>query len=89
MQEHLLSPYSSIQCTPTADYGRDKHVFKNWDPFVNRPMNLPEALATSCDTYFYDVGNRFYEGGSAERSRAAAVGAEVRLRRPHRPRHRQ
>ena len=52
MQEHLLSPYSSIQCTPTAEYGRDKQVFKNWDPYVNRPMNLPEALATSCDTYF-------------------------------------
>ena len=69
MQEHLLSPYSSIQCTPTAEYGRDKHVFKNWDPNVNRPMNLVEALATSCDTYFYTVGNRFYEGGSAERSR--------------------
>jgi penicillin-binding protein 2 len=69
MQEHLLSPYSSIQCTPTATYGRDKHVFKNWDPYVNRPMNLPEALATSCDTYFYNVGNRFYEGGAAERSR--------------------
>ena len=69
MQEHLLSPYSSIQCTPTAEYGRDKQVFKNWDPYVNRPMNLPEALATSCDTYFYDVGNRFYEGGAAARSR--------------------
>jgi len=69
MQEHILSPYSSIQCTPTAEYGRDKQKFKNWDPYVNRPMNLPEALATSCDTYFYTVGNRFYEGGSKERSR--------------------
>ena len=69
MQEHLLSPYSSIQCTPTAEYGIDKQKFKNWDPYVNRPMNLPEALATSCDTYFYTVGNRFYEGGTAERSR--------------------
>jgi penicillin-binding protein 2 len=69
MQEHLLSPYSSIQCTGSATYGRDKQVFKNWDPYVNRPMNLPEALATSCDTYFYNVGNRFYEGGAAEQSR--------------------
>jgi len=60
MQEHLLSPYQSIQCTPTATYGLDKQVFKNWDPYVNRPMTLPEALATSCDTYFYEVGNRFY-----------------------------
>ncbi len=69
MQEHLLSPYTPIQCTPTAEYGRDKQLFKNWDPLVNRPMSLPEALATSCDTYFYTVGNRFYEGGSAERTR--------------------
>jgi penicillin-binding protein 2 len=64
MQEHLLSPYESIQCTPTAEYGLDKQVFRNWDPYVNRPMTLPEAIATSCDTYFYDVGYRFYTGGS-------------------------
>jgi len=64
MQEHLLSPYESVQCTPQAEYGLDKQVFKNWDPFVNRPMALYEALATSCDTYFYDVGYRFYTGGS-------------------------
>jgi penicillin-binding protein 2 len=64
MQEHLLSPYESIQCTPTAEYGLDKQVFRNWDPYVNRPMTLPEAIATSCDTYFYDVGYRFYTGGT-------------------------
>ena len=69
MQEHLLSPYQSIQCTPTAEYGLDKQVFKNWDPYVNRPMNLPEALATSCDTYFYEVGNRFYTQGRSGWSR--------------------
>ena len=63
MQEHLLSPYASIQCTPQAEYGLDKQVFKNWDPYVNRPMTLPEALSASCDTYFYDVGYRFYTGG--------------------------
>jgi penicillin-binding protein 2 len=63
MQEHLLSPYQSIQCTPQAEYGLDKQVFKNWDPYVNRPMTLPEAIAASCDTYFYDVGYRFYTGG--------------------------
>ena len=44
-------------------------------------MTLPEALATSCDTYFYEVGNRFYEGGRRQCAAAAAVGAEVRLRR--------
>ncbi len=64
MQEHLLAPYESIQCTPRAEYGLDKQVFRNWNPYVNRPMALPEALATSCDTYFYDVGYRFYRAGT-------------------------
>ena len=69
MQEHVFSAYESIQCTPTATYGLDEQRFRNWNPFVNRPMTLPEALAESCDTYFYDIGNRFYEGGSDSRVR--------------------
>ena len=60
MQEGLLSPYQAIQCTPFSVYGRDKQVFNNWNPFVNEAMTLPTALAASCDTYFYEVGNRFY-----------------------------
>ena len=60
MQENLLSPYQSIQCTPYSVYGRDRQVFNNWNPNVNEPMTLPTALAASCDTYFYEVGNRFY-----------------------------
>ena len=64
MQEHLLAPYDSIWCTPSATYGLDKQVFRNWNPFVNRPMSLPTALAESCDTYFYEVGNRFYNEGA-------------------------
>ena len=78
MQEHLLSPYQSIQCTPQAEYGLDKQVFKNWDPYVNRPMTLYEALATSCDTYFYDVGYRFYTGGRERLGSPAGLGARVR-----------
>jgi penicillin-binding protein 2 len=60
MQEHLLSPWDAIQCTPVAYYGRDKQRFVNWNPYVNEPMTLTTALAESCDTYFYEVGMRFY-----------------------------
>jgi penicillin-binding protein 2 len=60
MQEHLLSPWDAIQCTPVAYYGRDKQRFVNWNPYVNEPMTLTAALAESCDTYFYEVGMRFY-----------------------------
>ena len=69
MQEHLLEPYQSLSCTPTATYGADEQEFVNWDPYVNHSMTLPEAMARSCDTYFYQVGYRFYLDGKRGRSR--------------------
>ena len=69
MQEHVFSAYDSLQCSPVAYYGLDRQPFRNWNPFVNRPMSLPEALAESCDTYFYQVGDRFYQRGSEGRVR--------------------
>jgi penicillin-binding protein 2 len=69
MQEHVFSAYDSIPCTPSKVYGLDRQVFRNWNPYVNQAMTLPEALAQSCDTYFYEIGNRFYERGSEGRGR--------------------
>ena len=58
MQEHILQPYEPLSCT--GQYEKNGTVFKNWDPFVNEAMTLTTALARSCDTYFYQVGYRFY-----------------------------
>jgi len=58
MQEHILQPYEPLACT--GQYEKNGQVFKNWDPFVNEAMTLTTALAQSCDTYFYQVGYRFY-----------------------------
>jgi penicillin-binding protein 2 len=58
MQERLISPFQTIQCTPSFEvHGQ---VFKNWDPYVNEPMTLPQAIGASCDTYFYNLGYAFY-----------------------------
>jgi penicillin-binding protein 2 len=67
ISDGLLSPYEYVQCTPSAEYGLDKHVFKNWNPFTDMPMTLTTALSRSCDTYFYDIGNRYYTRGEHER----------------------
>jgi penicillin-binding protein 2 len=58
MQEHILQPYESLACT--GSYTKAGHTFKNWDPFANEAMTLTTAIAQSCDTYFYQVGYRFY-----------------------------
>ena len=61
MQEGLLNPTESIQCTGKMEVGDDKQVFMNWDPLKNEPMTLTTALANSCDTYFYAVALRAYD----------------------------
>ena len=64
MQEHLVSPYSYLPCTgsyaSTYDKAAKPASFHNWDPFVNQQMDMPTALAYSCDTYFYQLGDLFY-----------------------------
>jgi penicillin-binding protein 2 len=58
MEARLISPFQTIQCTPTFEvHGQ---VFKNWDPYANQPMTMPEAIGASCDTYFYNLGYSFY-----------------------------
>jgi penicillin-binding protein 2 len=78
ISDDLLSPYEYIQCTPSAKYGLDQFEFKNWNPFMNAPMSLTTALAQSCDTYFYDVGNRYYTRGEHERKYWTAMQAWAR-----------
>ena len=80
LQEHLIRPYAFYPCTGTyvAPEDTGHHVWHNWDPFVNQGMDLPTALAQSCDTYFYQVGNSFYllppDRGQPEQRWARAFG---------------
>jgi penicillin-binding protein 2 len=66
MQEHLISPYDTLECTPVY-YHHDAAgnpvppAFHNWDPNVYQPMDLMTALEASCDTYFYQLGDAFYK----------------------------
>ncbi len=62
MEEHIVSPFAYLPCTGTYQSPNDNshQVFHNWDPFISQQMDLPTALAYSCDTYFYQLGDRFY-----------------------------
>jgi penicillin-binding protein 2 len=59
MEEHLLSPYTPLLCTPSfTAFGQ---TFDNWDPYMSAWLTLPVALARSCDTYFYQLGLDFWK----------------------------
>ncbi len=70
MQEHKISPYAYLPCTGSYASKYDKaakpHQFHNWDPNVNQQMDMLTALAYSCDTYFYQLGDLFYNPTSSK-----------------------
>ena len=59
MEERIVAPYDLESCT--GEYEAYGQTFRNWNPNVYEGMTLPRALETSCDTYFYLLGERFYE----------------------------
>jgi penicillin-binding protein 2 len=59
MQEHLLTPFTQLQCSPTyTAYGEPFH---NWTPDIDQSIDLETALAESCDTFFYRLGDEFFQ----------------------------
>jgi penicillin-binding protein 2 len=58
MEEHLVTPFDQLACTP--DFKAYGTTFHNWTNLINQSVDLPTALAMSCDTYFYELGKRFY-----------------------------
>jgi penicillin-binding protein 2 len=76
MRERLVGPYEPLSCTGQMEI--DGTTFRNWNPYANEAMDLPTALAASCDTYFYQLGLEFYnlppEFGSPLQKWASAFG---------------
>jgi penicillin-binding protein 2 len=54
----LITPSSTLPCTSSFQVGNV--VFHNVEAGINASLNLPEALAISCDTWFYRLGADFY-----------------------------
>ena len=58
MQEHLITPFTKLLCSPT--YTAYQQPFHNWTPDIYQWMDLRTAIAESCDTFFYQLGDAFY-----------------------------
>jgi penicillin-binding protein 2 len=54
----IITPSTPLACTGSFALGGT--IFHNVDPAVNATMTLPTALAESCDTWFYRLGDLVY-----------------------------
>jgi penicillin-binding protein 2 len=62
LQQGLITPFSPLLCSGSFTIGG--YTFHNVEAGAYASMSLPTALAESCDTWFYRLGDRFYlQGG--------------------------
>jgi penicillin-binding protein 2 len=71
LKEGFATPGGSYNCPSgySAPVDPTHHIFHNWSPLDYGSISLPEALAISCDTVFYQFGYQFwlrYHRGSDE-----------------------
>jgi penicillin-binding protein 2 len=62
MTEGIITPYTPQLCSGSFTIGGT--TFHNVEAGVYTSMSLPTALAESCDTWFYRLGDKFYARGS-------------------------
>jgi penicillin-binding protein 2 len=56
LEEGVVNPFTRIRCGGGVQFGN--HYFRCWKKGGHGSVNLHEALVHSCDTYFYQVGQR-------------------------------
>ncbi len=89
MQEHVFSAYESLQCTPVAYYGLDRQRFRNWNPFVEPADDAPRGARGVLRHVLLRDRQPLLPARRGEPCPHAAVGAQVRVRRPDGARHRR
>jgi penicillin-binding protein 2 len=62
LSEGVITPSSPLLCSGSFTIGG--YTFRNVEAGVYSSMSLPTALAESCDTWFYRLGDLFYTRGS-------------------------
>ena len=63
LSEGLITPWTPMLCSGSFTIGG--FTFHNVEAGVYSTMSLPTALAESCDTWFYRLGDRFFLSGGS------------------------
>jgi penicillin-binding protein 2 len=72
LEEGVVTPKTIIHCNGYFPFGN--RVFKDWKPGGHGPVNMHEALAQSCDVYFYTMGQQLGIDTMARYARGFGLG---------------
>jgi penicillin-binding protein 2 len=81
LEKGVVSPSTRFFCSGGLPFGR--RVFRCWKKRGHGSMDLRQAIAQSCDVYFYQVGQRLGINAIAEYARKFGMGAPLGVALDH------
>lgn len=73
LEEGIINPFNKIHCGGSYTFG--KRQFRCWRRGGHGSINLVQALAQSCDVFFYQLGSKLGVDTIARYARAFGLGA--------------
>jgi penicillin-binding protein 2 len=80
LQEGKITAQTLLNCPPYLNVGG--WIYHNWASYSLGPMNVAKALATSCDTFFYQVAAMVGDVTLAKYARAFGFGQAKSIEMP-------
>lgn len=81
LAEGIINPFTSIHCGGGLQFGN--HYFRCWKKGGHGSVGVHEALVQSCDTFFYQVGQRIGIDTIASYARAFGLGLPTGIALEH------
>lgn len=77
LEEGLMHPQDTLTCPGYYEYGMQRRRFHCWKHSGHGVVSITEALASSCDVYFYKVGEKLGIDTLAEYARMFGLGEKT------------
>src|SRR5215813_3286217 len=81
LEKGLITPATRFSCSGGLPFGN--HVFHCWKKGGHGSLDLQQAIAQSCDVYFYQVGQRLGINAIAEYARRFGLGKPLGIALDH------
>lgn len=77
LEKGLMLPQDTLNCPGYYEYGKQRRRFHCWKHSGHGAVSVTEAIASSCDVYFYKVGEKLGIDTLAEYSRYFGFGEKT------------
>lgn len=77
LEEGLMLPHDTLNCPGYYEYGKQRRRFHCWKHSGHGAVTLVEAIAASCDVYFYKVGEKLGMDTLADYARLFGLGSQT------------